>query len=257
MAAFVGDGAFWSAVVRSATFWTTTVAWAATTLALAAGIMGMGLLMARRRRLGDLVRDESGAAGAMEFTLTAPIFFVASMLIVQYGVFANDSLIVHYAAYSAARSARVHKCPPLQLADASARSLMELFCSDQGDRWDTAARLALIPAAPAQPNLVCGSGCQIPEPVLTAVTRAADRSDKDAAFRRKAMYAFDRDNVEVAIGRPAGLASVGLGSDLPAITATVRFRHYVLLPVGRLLGDGIRPQDGYFYKWGEAEVTLL
>lgn len=59
------------------------------------------------RRLGQLHADEGGSAQSLSFVLTLPLFVMVLLLIVQVSQIMIGTVVVHYAAYAAARSATV------------------------------------------------------------------------------------------------------------------------------------------------------
>ncbi|MBI1900006.1 MAG: hypothetical protein HYS13_02680 [Planctomycetia bacterium] len=61
----------------------------------------------RWRRLALLHHDENGAVQSLSFVLTVPAFIMVLMLIVQVSQLMIGTVVVHYAAYAAARSAIV------------------------------------------------------------------------------------------------------------------------------------------------------
>jgi hypothetical protein len=61
----------------------------------------------RLGRLLELHRDETGSVQSLSFVLTLPLFVTIMMLIVQVSQFMIGIVVVHYAAFAAARSAAV------------------------------------------------------------------------------------------------------------------------------------------------------
>jgi hypothetical protein len=61
----------------------------------------------RLGRLFELHRDETGSVQSLSFVLTMPIFIIVMMLIVQVSQLMIGIVVVHYAAFAAARSAAV------------------------------------------------------------------------------------------------------------------------------------------------------
>ena len=55
------------------------------------------------RRLRSLHRDQGGAAQSLSFVLTVPVFIMIMLLIVQVSQLMIGAVVVHYAAYAAAR----------------------------------------------------------------------------------------------------------------------------------------------------------
>jgi len=61
----------------------------------------------RFRRLRQLHRDQGGSAQSLSFVLTLPVFIMIMLFIVQVSQLMIGTIVVHYAAYAAARSAIV------------------------------------------------------------------------------------------------------------------------------------------------------
>ena len=64
-------------------------------------------LRPRLGRLRRLHRDQAGSVQSLSFVLTLPLFVMVMMLIVQVSQLMIGLIVVHYAAYAAARSAVV------------------------------------------------------------------------------------------------------------------------------------------------------
>ncbi len=61
----------------------------------------------RLGRLFELHRDEAGSVQSLSFVLTLPVFIMIMMMIVQVSQLMIGTVVVHYAAFAAARSAAV------------------------------------------------------------------------------------------------------------------------------------------------------
>jgi hypothetical protein len=61
----------------------------------------------RLGRLFELHRDEAGSVQSLSFVLTLPLFIMIMMMIVQVSQLMIGTVVVHYAAFAAARSAAV------------------------------------------------------------------------------------------------------------------------------------------------------
>ena len=84
--------------------------WAALVLALAACLVLLIRFSRARLRLGrlrELHRDQGGGVESLSFVLTVPLFVMVMMLIVQASQLMIGTIVVHYAAFAAARSAIV------------------------------------------------------------------------------------------------------------------------------------------------------
>ncbi|MDS4068684.1 MAG: pilus assembly protein [Candidatus Competibacter sp.] len=266
---------FLPVLLTSPTFWPWTLGLSGLLLALAltgAGIWRLrwgGQLHVQR----NLRADESGSANAVDFTLTLPILLVIALLIVQVLVLFNDVLIVHYAAYCAARSARVWywdgDLPRIGIitGQADARWLHNPLAARSRDqqtvrqRVEQAARLALIPAAPVVLDIP-GQPERLPEGALRAMAEAGGHGDRAGPLLRQARYAFDPANSRIDYGMVDASRQPLIALDLlkPGeawpVTATVAFKLCLTLPVAReVLGrdDG----NGRYTTTVTAEVTLL
>lgn len=253
----------------SLSFYRTAVWWGLLSLVL---LVLLVWLLARLRRpisLKTLASDQRGSSVAIDFVLTLPIFLTLLLLIVQYALMSHTALLVHYAAYSAARSARVwmwdqqdmrpwpRPVPALRTPQSLKNNSPEVQ-----QRAETAARFALIAASPADVS-IHRSPAQMPHSVLSAIAIVSGLGGREQALINKAEYAFDPSNTIVEV-KPAvsSLNQAGIEIDAArpgdawAVTATVTFRMSLDMPIAaRLLGE---PRgDGSYYETSTAEVTLL
>ena len=58
-------------------------------------------------RIGRLHRDQAGGVQSLSFVLTLPVFVIVMLFIVQVSQLMIGTIVVHYAAFAAARSAAV------------------------------------------------------------------------------------------------------------------------------------------------------
>lgn len=252
--------AFVEALLRSPTFLPQLAALSVPVLAMTVAFGG--LLVMRRRRAGArplarLHRETEGVALAADLVLVMAPFMVLVMVLLQTTWMMRETVLVHYAAYTAARSARAHACPPLP--ENGQVFLLErlgrLGCTNDWNRAETAARYSLISASPAW-GIPCQGACRIPEQVLSAISGPTGVSAQLPALLDQARYAFDGDNVRLDVGFDPKYLLIGARrGSVPPIRARVTFRHYVLYGLGPAIGT--RRPDGYFYRESEAEVTLL
>jgi len=275
------EGTFITVLLSSDTFWSTSVVWGlvACALVLIASVLVMNLsrVWKRKRRLGST----EGAAAAVDVALTFPLFFAVTMLAVQFAVLAADALVVHYAAYSAARSARVVKDPYLcgslkdYIDDFRSGLTAKLFqkpagCEDSDERIDRAARLALIAAAPATTLSTLNTPSQTLKDLarLMAVSGGETGNAQDLRYQQllqKITYAFHPGNLELIIDEPdfARLARMqdekSIFARSEAARAKVTFYTYVWAPGAYLLIPGASPRPGYNFiqKPITAEVSLI
>lgn len=150
----------------------------------------------RRGAWLSLSRDKSGSANAVDFVLVMPFFMFIMCLFVQMAMIVNASLIVHYAAYSAARTARVHYCN---------RSVLQYplgFASCSTSRAENeaikAARYVLIAASPVDASIPSNGS----PPNDSLQWLANQYLERESPILVQARYAFDSRNVSVRV-RPA------------------------------------------------------
>lgn len=216
-----------------------------------------------------LERRRRGSA-AIEAALALPAMLVLFGAVSQMLITAQSRVHLEQAAYAAARSALVYKCPDFNLV-AELKSVFaglrptectqrrgQLNAAAQARALD-AARWALIAAAPTTGSSA-GRGCErVPaaEELLTGNDRIAGR---DQAARNALCYVFEPGNVTVDLAWQSGLFPALTGSvDVP-ISATVTFRFPLSTPFRRFLQDeaGVGERgDGTFFMTRSATVTLL
>lgn len=258
------DAEFLRAALNSQTFWSGVVLPAG---GIAIVAMGAAWLTLRRRALRRFWRDQAGGAGMLEFMFLMPVWFLLCGLIVQFLQFAQTNLILHQSAYAAARSARVHECPPTNLLgsldEGGGGLLGEIFkdCTRKPDKWLTAARVALIPASSSSPKSIARGTCRYPKALVEltvgqSASRAPIRPGLQPALEAKACYAFEPGNVIVKVQWEQNLLTSLNTDGPPPITAAVRFRYPIVTPTAMLFADG-RRGDGTRWRYGHAQITLL
>jgi hypothetical protein len=251
----------------------------ATVLLSAAGL----LLYLRRCRFprhhAQRWSGEAGSAAALDYVFTMPIFLLTVLLSLQFMMLANASIMVHHAAYNAARSARVYGFER-NIATALGQAvnpdvannfaLLWALNEDEAEEraWNAAA-LTLVNAAPASDNVPppnprrTASYNALPA-YFDAITDGVDSIRREAMLR-KAAYAFDGSNTRVEVGLRtdvADLVGAALGGAGGAagqgewiVEARVHHLYYLSLPIARYLGD---LQGDGSYRWDiSAEVSLL
>jgi hypothetical protein len=265
------DYEFIVVLLRSETFAAILLQWGGCCVALAVIAGRMTRHLGRRLAWRPLHPNVLGAATAVDFALTFPVFLVILLLVIQLMILLNGALIVHYAAYTAARSARVWMwdADPWRSGAVLGTSAERLLRNPivQGNRSDEvrqrverAARFALIAASPADERLA-SSPVDTPERIIHEMAQTAGHVGRAVVLLRKARYAFDPQNSQVAFDYEQGANKPELVPDLLktadawAITATVSFRLHLAIPVARLLGSN--RGDGTFYRSVTAKVTLL
>lgn len=252
------DVEFLTALLRSPTAWRSAGLFALLALA---GTLALAAIAARwrpLRALRSLAADSSGAAGAVDFTLTFPMFLIILMFVLEFAAIANNAILVHYAAFAAARSARVTAWYWLDEEAAIAR-LARPIPSWSNERAEAAARFALIAASPADrdgeiPRSASPEVDAALRHLLAAAGNGGAYAARHAALRRKAAYAFHDANVEVEIGFP--FLPPGSNPFTPGpVSATVRFWSHLELPATKF-ALAHRTIGAHGFRMLDAEVTL-
>lgn len=105
--------------------------WAALLVVLAVAARALVRLEQGRfnwRRLRELHADEGGSAQSLSFVLTLPVFIMVILLIVQVSQIMIGTVVVHYSAFAAARSAVVWI--PAGLSDAEPENCISAYYLD-------------------------------------------------------------------------------------------------------------------------------
>lgn len=264
---------FIALLLRTPSFWETVV-WYSFLCVLCSGLI---FILARKlfstvRTLKHLSSDQSGAAAAVDFVFTIPIFTAVVMVIIQFGLIAHAALIVHYSAYSAARSARVwlwdidpYRVPGIPLTKAYKNPLLiKQNRSIYQPKIEQAARYALIAASPASGRVPCRGICtSIPDKWLTQIAQTPGLSSDKDVFLRKARYAYDSGNSDITLLYGGDLLSQHSNyiddykqfSEAWPVSAQVSYKFHLNLPfAGPVFGI---LDSGYYYKEISAEVILL
>lgn len=234
-------------------------------LGLLCGLLVLPLLMVMMVRLrcrsshslGQLAKCNRGSVLAIDLIMVMVPFITILLVMLQSLWLARENVIVHYAAFNAARSARAHLCPPLpdSVQMLALQALGKAGCTGEKQRAETAARMALISASPPW-GIPCLANCVIPENVIRAISTKTQVGAQTNAILDQAKYAFDPSNVKVEVGvNPAYLPVAAKPGGMVPVRAEVTFRHYILFGFGPVFGS--RRADGYFYRESQAEVSLL
>jgi len=213
----------------------------------------------------SLHADTRGTAAAVDFTLTFPVIWFFTACVVQFTFLANGAVIVHYAAYAAARSARVYSFEyDNAISDHEKKSGYPMVnTSTLRKRVETAARFALIAASTSNTTY---STPPLPQSVVRAIASAAGDRAREDPLMRKAAYAFDPSNSKIEFSRPVPIGATcglppGSGLDITApnacqpVTATVEFRLPLTIPGGQMIADEC--EDDVCYKLTRATVSLI
>lgn len=194
----------------------------------------------------------------IEAVLVLPVLLILFGAVAQVMIIGQARLYVEQAAYAAARSAMVYKCPPfdpLQAFRSPIAAIKGFQCSDQPQKWLDAARWSLVAASSPSGFAPARGTC----PQIRAgeqVILAANSAVPGAAVANSLCYAFEPGNVEVTVEWVKTGINKFLPGTSPAMRATVRFKYPLSTPFRRFINDGKRG-DGTYWRWGEATVVLL
>lgn len=214
-------------------------------------------LRRRRRAVAGLHRSTAGVVLAADLILIMIPLMVIILVLLQTLWLMRETVIVHYAAFNAARSARVHLCPPLPESTVvlMMQTMRKAGCTNDTGKAEFAARMSLISASPPW-GIPCTGRCDVPERAIRAIAGNAGARPQADAVVDQARYAFDRDNVTLTVGfDPAYPGAFASRSPAVPVRARLGFRHYVIYGLGPMFGT--RRADGYYYRASEAEVTVL
>jgi len=232
-------------------------------------VLSRSKLKARKKIRFSLNRDETGSANAADFVLILPFFMFMMCLFVQLAMLVNASLIVHYAAYSAARTASVHFCNRSVLS----YRLGYLGCDSKKAEAEAikAARYVLIAASPAD-NSIQSNG----NPPNESLQWLADEYlERKSPILIQARYAYDSRNVVVQV-KPASSTNLIIQGQyvyerIPSedsikgdkkllntwpVTARVEYVKHLGVPLVAPFLSNVRRGNDHF-RTIEAEITLL
>ena len=280
-------------LLRSHTFWSEVVLRFGICLGLVLALLLIFMRLGKRRKLRLSPRsfstDEYGGGHMIEFVLMAPVILIFFLVLGQMTILTRTAMIVHYSAYSAARSARVHMPVYSGLASKSGFDGLATIDSTLSPRPDStdyhaiaemAARRVLVAASPTNKTLGCMTSCEVPS-YFDAVDFSGNLGDGalEAAMNTRARYAFDENNVslDLVFGEADSFSldamsgsdiAIVLGKndkkDIPyPVTASVSFRAHLMAPYfantctsgGRCL-FGVRRDGARYYAPIAAQVTV-
>ena len=227
---------FIQSLFASPVFWSQTVGFGA---AAVAGLVLSGLVLRwglsqkswQLGRIQTLRDDNRGVAAIMDFTLVLPIFVMIILLTLQLALMANASLIVHYSAYSAARSAKSQlldfdhafldlDCCSIDLVNKAQGVMSALTVLNEGrpdvdEKVFAAAAWPLVSLAPSSRDIAIsavGGGGQgtskssyrrIDDLGLRTVLQKQDiKAGRTDLLLRKAAYAYSNAYLQVDYGSP-------------------------------------------------------
>lgn len=203
---------------------------------------------------------------AIEGAMAIPAMLILFSAISQVMITAQARVHLEQAAYAAARSALVFKCPDINLVDlvrssVSIRRPTECMLKraslnrEAQRRAEDAARWALIAAAPTSAS-AGARGCPDVSAAVELMTGRDQIMGRNQAVENAICYVFEPGNVTVKLDWDQSLmAQLSGRTDVP-ITATVTFKFPLSTPFRRFVYDGKRG-DGTYFKTASATVTLL
>jgi hypothetical protein len=203
---------------------------------------------------------------AIEAAMAIPAMLIVFGAISQVMITAQARVHLEQAAYAAARSALVYKCPDFNLVDlvrssVSVRRPTECMLNraaldaEAQRRAEDAARWALIAAAPTSGS-ASARGCDQVDAAVELLTGRDQIMGRNQVVENAICYVFEPGNVTVTLDWDRSfLAQLSGRTDIP-VTATVTFNFPLSTPFRRFIHDGKRG-DGTYYKTGSATVTLL
>ncbi len=220
----VGETGLWEALLESPTFWSEVVVRGLIIASLFLFVAILLIILHRRKKQTkrrDFIKDESGN-WTIEFVLMAPLMTIFFVVMGQMTILMRTALVVHYSAYNAARSARVHmpsmcgQIAKVQPNLANSCGTLNQFSdyvelnkraprpvsSNYQDIAERAAQKTLVSASPVNKRLACstGGGCEVPAyfdkiPFQGQLKNAS----LEAANRQRASYAYDPNNLELEL----------------------------------------------------------
>jgi hypothetical protein len=170
---------------------------------------------------------EDGAATVSDFALTIPIFIMVTFVILQLALMANASVIIHYAAFNAARAAKTQMMDmdnafleldccgvPAIATGLGIKKLIDVAAStdrDVSNKVRTAAAFPLIALAPGKkefaPNRTPSEAYNNAS-IDSYLRDLAGGGDRANYLIGKAAYAFDSRYTKVDYGTPLDIRSL-------------------------------------------------
>lgn len=203
-----------------------------------------------RRRRGSIT---------LEAVLALPVLLILFGAVAQFLVLSQARLYVEQAAYAAARSALVHKCPAFNLQSAfksPIAAVVGVQCQDHPQKWEDAARWALVAASSPSEFATSRGVCAQITAGKQLIAGTGKLNSLSAPVANSLCYAYEPGNVDVTVEWvQSGIAPLSGSTTIP-MRATVRFKYPLSSPFRRFIYDGQRA-DGTYWKWGEATVVLL
>ena len=225
--------------------------WLAFTVVLASA--GVAWLLRRRRSARELHGCESGSSIAVDLVITLPLFMSVLMVMIELTSLLNSTLHVHYAAFAAARAARVH-------AFEAGYGGLYLNTTPQ---WTTgpdsveqkaleAAQIALMAASPSDPSISGAAN----DAWIQKVAQASSLSDPQAyvsAMQGKLGYARAHTQVTGSVRQPTMFGGI-TNALIYEVEVEVTYEAYVHLVPGRAI---FADQTGGEFTTLRAVVRML
>lgn len=263
---------WWAQALRSPLFVRCGLVLMGCTLALQIVLTAMFRL---GRRRGGLSADQRGVA-VLEFALVFPIAMAIVLVMVQTAMLMAGNLLVHYAAYSATRSAVVWI--PRDLSDEEPRNVVDsdVDASAKVRTIRRAAVLALVPAATGVPP----DAARQADPMWRRRFERFLAEDASSAewlgrWPLDTAFAYAEQHTQVTLDPPAGIAPddaddgkadglVDSGSAAAPygkredITVSVRHELYLWVPyANRVFGRRLQGRPGHYATAVTASYTLV
>ncbi len=128
-------------------------------------------------------------------------------------------------------------------------------CRDNPEAWTNAARIIATAVAPSGYGYEASS-CDAPDALAELVLQGTVPTSGRTALKRKGCYAWDPQNLSVSVSWQSDLLTRATPNSLPPLVAEVRFRFPLVAPLGGMFSDG-QHNDGLYWRWSRAEITLL
>jgi hypothetical protein len=195
----------------------------------------MGGARPQLRRLARLPRDENGGVQSLSFVLTLPVFVMLLMLMVQISQVMIAAIVVHYAAFAAARSAivwipanvgdpetenRISELAPLGAGDDPHEVRYRI--RPQGPKYVQIRRAAVLACMPLAPSREVGYALSPTDgetalALATAYAGLSAESQKNSriATRLANKLAYSAANTEIVIEILHRVGPPGEWSDPP------------------------------------------
>jgi hypothetical protein len=247
-----GDRSWLGAAVRSPLFVTCGLITlgCAVVLAVIARVLWRAGTVQRLRR-----RDQEGAV-ILEFAMVLPFALFLVLLMTQSSMLMGGNLCVHYAAYSAARSAIV-QVPTNANADEPPNVMLDAAISAKYQRIRMAAVWALLPVS-------CGSEEYPDTGIASTLVDGLDRFFSlynaprpgwldQATLGRKLAYASDDHYTTVELEPPANGVKYGEHED---IRVNVTHTLYLSVPYANWLFASLDSRDGVRLDFGTSNYGM-